>query len=301
VGKLGFDRVALARAVTAISAGTDEGRAVLAKCPSADARIIGWTGPPGAGKSSLIASVVQARRAASPDRALAILAVDPSSSFTGGAVLGDRIRMDSLTLDGGVFIRSLASRGSGEADLAPVLRVARYLACSGFAEVHIETVGAGQNDVAIAGIASTVAVVLSPHAGDAIQGLKAGLLETADLFIVNKSDIAGADVAAASLEIAVTPRRGGWDPPVILVSARTGEGIERLSAALDDHAAAMDRAGETEKTSAARRAHEFEETVRAEMWRATRHSPRYASLAARVASGELDPWEAARDLCRDVF
>ncbi len=293
-------RAALARTLSDIEALTARGLEALAACGPVEPLVVGWTGSPGAGKSSLIAAVVLARRRARPDRRIAVLAVDPTSAVTGGAVLGDRIRMDELSLDEGVFIRSLASRGLSGGLSPAVSRLARFLAHEGFAEIHVETVGAGQNDVAIAEIAETVVVVTTPHAGDGIQALKAGMLEVADIYCVNKCDLEGADRAAAALDLAVTPRRASWTPPVLTVSARALIRIEALSAAVDDQHRAFESSGERERFVRARRRREFETLAK------ERHVTNLVALKSfqrtreAVERGECDPSAAALEVLEEI-
>jgi LAO/AO transport system kinase len=207
------------------------------------ASVVGITGPPGAGKSTLVARLAKAIR--EEGKTVAILAVDPSSPITGGAVLGDRIRMQDLHGDAGTFIRSLATRGSvgGLARAAgDMVVVADAL---GYDVVIVETVGAGQDEAEIAGVAPTVLLVEVPHLGDDIQSIKAGVLEIADVFVVNKADRDGADQAAATLRamLSLAHSRDGWNPPVLKTSAVTGDGISRLLQAIREHQAFLARSG----------------------------------------------------------
>lgn len=289
-------RAALGRALSEVERLTPVGRELLATLPSVEPIIIGWTGSPGAGKSSLIDALVAARRAAKPDRRIAVLAVDPSSPITGGSVLGDRVRMDRHTLDEGVYIRSLAARGALGGLSPAALRSARLLAAAGFAEVHLETVGVGQNDVAVADLADTVVLVSVPNAGDRIQAIKAGVLEVADLFAVNKCDLDGAPAAVAALELAATERRGGWRPRALAVSARAGTGIEDLARLLDEHAAAMKSSGARGELVRTRRLHELRELVLARWEQALAASPDWSAAATSVADGAEDPVAAAERL-----
>jgi LAO/AO transport system kinase len=198
----------------------------------------GFTGPPGAGKSTLVNEVAKAYR--STNRTVGVLAVDPSSPFTGGALLGDRIRMEERTLDPGVFIRSMASRESHGGVAAAAVDACDVMDAFGFEEILIETVGVGQAEYDVVAVADTVVVVLCPGAGDGIQAMKAGLLEVADILVVNKSDLPGADRLARDLDEAVHVRFGRescFPVPVVSVSAATGDGVSELIESVASHRA----------------------------------------------------------------
>lgn len=261
-------------------------------------RVIGWTGSPGSGKSSLITRVVALRRRSHPKSRIAILAVDPTSAMTGGSVLGDRIRMDELALEDGVYIRSLAARG-GSGALAPaVMRIARFLAASGFTEIHVETVGAGQSDVLIRSFADLTILVVSPQAGDAIQGLKAGILEIADIFVVNKSDLDGAPAAAVALETAVFADRDA--PPVVLASAKENHGVEDVARAIDERFARHEKGSRAGERRAARREAEFRAQVIEEMTKRSAEWSGYVRHAEEVRRGRQTPWAAAEAFLREI-
>ena len=216
---------------------------------AADAHLVGVTGAPGAGKSTLVAAL--APRGSSRGRPVAVLAIDPSSPITGGAILGDRVRMQQHAADRDVFIRSMASRGHVGGLATSTVAAATALDACGFPLVFIETVGTGQGEVEVAAIADTTLVVQAPEMGDEVQAIKAGLLEVADLVAVNKADRPGADRAAADLRAMLTvgaqhdaamgdrprPKR----PEVLLVSAATGKGVPELLAAIDRRGAAPGR------------------------------------------------------------
>ena len=235
---LSGDRRALARALTLAERGGAEAHALLAAVypRTGGAHTIGITGPPGVGKSSLVAALAAEwrRRGAT----VGVIAVDPSSPYTGGAILGDRIRMQGLGGDAGVFIRSMASRGR----LGGLARAAddaiALLDAAGFAVVLVETVGAGQGEVAIARSAQSTVVVEAPGLGDDVQAIKAGLLEAADVFVVNKADREGADQALRQLRAMLAlgrNRDAGWTPPVLRAVATVGEGVGEIIAALEAH------------------------------------------------------------------
>jgi LAO/AO transport system kinase len=199
-------------------------------------RRTGITGPPGAGKSTLTNELTGLQRAAG--RTVGILAVDPSSPFSGGALLGDRIRMEERTSDPGVFIRSMASRGSHGGLARAAIDACDVMDAFGYEELLVETVGVGQAEFDVMEAVDTVVVVLCPGAGDGIQAMKAGLLEVADVLVVNKADVAGAERLLTDLEDAVALRRraeGAWEPPVVACSAGRGEGVEGVWEAVEHH------------------------------------------------------------------
>jgi LAO/AO transport system kinase len=204
---------------------------------------VGITGPPGAGKSSLLDGLLRAYRAR--DLRLGVLAVDPSSPFTGGALLGDRIRMHEASRDAGVFIRSLGSRGSLGGLSARTEAVADLLDAFGHERIFIETVGVGQSELDIVENCYSTVVVLTPESGDGIQTMKAGLMEIGDLFVVNKADRDGAERLAGELEATLSARgpREGWLPPVLRTVASSGEGLESLSDGIEEHRAFLEREG----------------------------------------------------------
>lgn len=283
----------LARLLTAVEGGGAEALEALRGAADAPLRLVGVSGPPGAGKSTLVGALVRAARARG--RRVGVVAVDPTSPVGGGAVLGDRIRMEGLESDEGVFIRSLASRGRAGGLAPAAVRTAVLLAAHGFGEVYLETVGAGQGETAVAGVAETRVVVLAPGAGDSIQALKAGLLEIADLFVVAKADLPGAEEAAAALGWAVADAAYGWRPPVLVASARTGAGVEAVSDAIERHAAALEAGGEGARRRAERAAREFSALVEERALGALRAAPAFAETLAEIRAGRRDPYAAAAD------
>jgi LAO/AO transport system kinase len=261
------------------------------------ARVIGLTGAPGVGKSTMTAALVGAFRAAG--RRVAVLAVDPTSPFTGGALLGDRIRMQEHATDEAVFIRSMATRGH-LGGLAP--QAIRVLDAAGFDLIIIETVGVGQAEVAIASLADTVAVLLAPGMGDAVQAAKAGILEVADLFIVNKADKPDARQVVRDLRgmLALGAKENGWKPPVITTTATTGEGLAELVARLDAHWDWLAASGELTRRRRARAREEITAlafaALRARLAGSSVTNSGVDELAARVADATLDPFQAAEDI-----
>ena len=233
---LAGDRRALSRTITHVEADTETGRTVVASLypRTGRAQTIGVTGSAGVGKSTLVGGLARAERALG--RTVGIVAVDPSSPFSHGAILGDRIRMQDLTSDSGVFLRSMASRGSlgGLAETAS--GVVDLMDAAGYDVVIVETVGAGQDEVEVAAATQTTVLVTMPAGGDDVQSMKAGLMEVAQVMVVNKADLAGADTAVGQLRglLAIAPDRA-WRPPILKAVAREREGLEELVAAIDDH------------------------------------------------------------------
>ncbi|GAA1795509.1 MAG: methylmalonyl Co-A mutase-associated GTPase MeaB [Actinobacteria bacterium] len=273
----------LARAISLTESGHPDARAVLAALPAGrEAHIVGLTGPPGVGKSTTTSALVTTLRAAG--RTVAVLAVDPSSPFTGGALLGDRVRMGEHATDSGVFIRSMAARGHLGGLAAAVPQAVRLLEAAGFDLVLIETVGVGQSEVEIARRADTCVVLLAPGLGDGIQAAKAGILEIADIFGVNKADREGSEHTVSDLRtgIRLTARpTGAWRPTVISLSAQTGQGIAELLAAIEEHRAHAQRTGTWQRRRAERAAAEVEALVLAAITGKVHHQ-----VAARLATGD---------------
>jgi LAO/AO transport system kinase len=305
----GGNRAALARLLSIIERGGDGARGVgrLTHGLGADAYTIGVTGSPGAGKSTLTSALIRAMRCTG-DR-VAALAIDPSSPFSGGAILGDRVRMGDHALDDGVFIRSMASRGhlGGLAVAAP--EAVRVLTAAGFGWVVLETVGVGQVEVEVAGQSDTTVVVVTPGWGDAVQANKAGLMEVADVFVVNKADRPGADETARDLERMLDmvgdggSGDGRWRPPVVRTTATTADGVDDAWRAIGDHRAHLEAGGGLDERRRRRAADEVTRLVAAGLMaraRAATGGPRAAELAEAVARGDTDPWSAADELLADA-
>jgi LAO/AO transport system kinase len=291
------------------------------------ARRIGLTGPPGAGKSTLSTGLTTAYRAA--NLTVGVIAVDPTSPFTGGALLGDRIRMESVALDPGVFIRSMATRGSLGGLAASTREVADILDAFGFDRILIETVGVGQSELDIARLADTSVVALVPESGDSIQTLKAGLMEIADVFVINKADRPGADRLRHEVELMLGLRMGHtfrhvpahhgvelkstnparmarqaaateddrWTPPVLPTVAVKGEGIGELIGAMDRHFAYLERSGELRARRRQRLRERVidvvEDRVRTRLWRDETTNAWIDAKLAELESGALTPFAAA--------
>jgi LAO/AO transport system kinase len=289
------DRRALGRLVSAVEDDTSAGRKALAATypQGGGAWLTGVTGAPGAGKSTLVdLFVAQAR----PSHRVAVVAVDPSSPFTGGALLGDRVRMQRHTEDDGVFIRSMANRGhlGGIAEATP--RVVALLDGLGFDEIIIETVGVGQAEVDVAASADTVVVVVTPGWGDAIQAAKAGLIEIGDVFVVNKADRPGTEQVVKELigALELGPPRA-WLPPVIETVATEGLGIAELSEAVNAHRSYLVESGEREQRRRNRVLAEVESALRARL-RLTAGDAIPAAIIDQVLARRLDPWAAAGEV-----
>lgn len=294
----------VARVLSLVENGSPALRTLTQELSSATgrARVWGLTGSPGVGKSTTTTALIAALRAAG--QSVGVLAVDPSSPFSGGALLGDRIRMQEHSGDPGVFIRSMASRGHLGGLAAATAQAVRVFDAAGFDVVLVETVGVGQAEVEIASLADSTVVLLAPGMGDGIQAAKAGLLEVADVFAVNKADRPGADETARDLRqmLSMASRPpGGWRPPVVKVVAVQRTGIDELLTALDNHSAWLASSGEGPRRRRARAAREIEALVVAAV-RASAgvpiggHAgggPVFDELAGRVAVGELDPYTAA--------
>jgi LAO/AO transport system kinase len=292
------DRGALARLLSMVERGGPGARAVarLAHPAGGTASTAGITGAPGAGKSTLTSALVSAMR--SDGEAVAVLAVDPSSPFTGGAILGDRVRMGEHALDDDVFIRSMATRGHlGGLSLA-VPEAVRLLDAVGTPWILVETVGVGQVEVEVAGEADTTVVVVNPGWGDAVQAAKAGLMEVADVLVVNKADRAGLDDTLADLRrmLHLRSTASTWQPPVVATVATTGEGVDELWTALRDHRRWAVESGELERRRRARLEAELRRIVAARLLqRATELSEgeAYEAALASVLERRTDPWSAA--------
>ncbi len=264
------------------------------------AQIIGITGSPGVGKSTSTSALVSELRR--HGRRVGVLAVDPSSPFSGGALLGDRVRMQDHALDRDVYIRSMASRGhlGGLSWTTP--QALRVLDAAGCDVILVETVGVGQSEVEIAGLADTTVVLLAPGMGDGIQAAKAGILEIGDLYVVNKADRDGADQVRRDLRsmLALADRpEGAWKPPIVKTVAQRAEGLDEVVARLDEHFAWLQSAGELDERRTRRARDEIEAiavTALRSRWGDVHGRSELDELAAAVATGKSDPYTAADEL-----
>jgi LAO/AO transport system kinase len=322
-GALSGDRRALARLISLIETDSQTAAGCMAQLhPRAGrASIIGVTGAPGTGKSTLVNELTKAIRQS--DRTVGIVAVDPTSPFSGGAILGDRIRMRDLSGDAGVFIRSMATRGSLGGLARATADVACTLDAAGFDVILIETVGAGQSEVEIARTADTVLVVEAPGLGDEVQAIKAGILEIADVLVVNKADRDGADntvrALQAMLDLGTAPRTlrhhgqvmpisdstatedrpAGWRPPIVRTVATEGTGLPELVEAINRHRVYLESSGEGKARRRLRAAAELETVLRDALLAQLMQQVggvELDGLVDRVAAREIDPYTAARAL-----
>jgi LAO/AO transport system kinase len=295
------DRVMIARAISIVENELEGAESLLREVyqRTGHAYRIGITGPPGAGKSTITNRLAQHYR--KEGHTVGIIAVDPTSPFTGGALLGDRVRMTDVELDAGVFIRSMASRGSLGGLSRKAAEAADILDASGEDLVIFETVGVGQSELDIAGAADTTVVVLVPESGDSIQAMKAGLMEIADFFVLNKADRAGADQAAMSLKMILHFRQGtdGWEPDVLKSVASEGTGTADIARKISDHRAHLEHGGGLRH----RRRKRVEERVRElvadrlhdDFWTSGRRAL-LLDRVAQVESHSLTPYDLAREL-----
>lgn len=301
---VGGDRASLARLLSLVERGGDGARAAgrLAFPHGGATYAVGITGAPGAGKSTLTNRLIEVTRRTGGE--VAVLAIDPSSPFSGGAFLGDRVRMQDHALDAGVFVRSMATRGhlGGLALATP--QAIRVLDAAGFPVVLIETVGVGQVEIEVAGAADTTIVVVNPGWGDAVQANKAGLIEVADIFVINKADRPGAEQTQRDLEDALSlATRDRHRPAIVKTVAQTGEGVEELWIAIDEHRAYLESSGELER----RRSDRIDQELREIVVRRLEHralelcgDERFGELHNAVLARQLDPYSAADEILKET-
>lgn len=300
------DRGSLARLLSLIERGGDDARTIgrLTYPKSGNAYTVGITGAPGAGKSTLTSAVIGNLRA--QDVQVAVLAIDPSSPFTGGAILGDRVRMQDHATDTGVFIRSMATRGHlGGLSLATTEAI-RLLDAVGCPWILVETVGVGQVEVEIAGKADTTIVVVNPGWGDAVQANKAGLMEIADIFVINKADRKGADETRRDLEQMLDLSdlaHDAWRPPILQTTATSGDGVEELWNVVAQHREQSTATGLLQRRRSFRLREELREIVERRLEHRAREicsGSEWDALQTQVLENQLDPWTAADDMLKGI-
>ena len=302
------NRRALARLITLVENGDAEGRAALDTLfpYSGKAHLVGVTGASGAGKSTLVNSLVKEVITRNPEKKVAVIAVDPTSPFSGGAVLGDRIRMRAIAEAPQVFIRSMASRGALGGLAQATQGVALVLDAAGFDLILIETVGAGQSEVEIASLAHSVLVVEAPGLGDDIQAAKAGILEIADILVLNKADRAGVEATEMALHAMLSlgytmaeEDEKQWVPPIVKTVATEGEGCARLAGMLAEHAAYLHQSGEWEQRDEKRIQHLVKalfEQQRSRDWQQILEKEGAQKILRQVTRRELSPYRAIEQL-----
>jgi len=295
------DRAALARAISVVENETDGAAAILDASfrKTGQAYRVGITGPPGAGKSTLVARLAQEYR--KRGESVAIVAVDPTSPFTGGALLGDRVRMGDLAGDSKVFIRSMATRGGMGGLAVHTAQVCDVLDAAGFSRILIETVGVGQSELEVAQTADTTVVVLVPESGDTVQAMKAGLMEIGDLFVINKADREGAERAAFAIRSAMELRATSseWSAPVLLTVASRGDGISDLVDGLQEHYEHLAQRGDLERRRRRRLEQRLHDLVGDHLWSQFRSrvpEARWNRSVDDLAAHRITPHEAARRL-----
>ncbi len=300
------DRAALARVLSLLERGDTVAREVgrLAYKRSGSGYTVGITGAPGAGKSTLTSALITHMRTLQLE--IAVLAIDPSSPFTGGAILGDRVRMQDHATDPGVFIRSMATRGHLGGLSLSTPEAIRMLDAVGRQWILVETVGVGQVEVEIAGKADTTVVVLNPGWGDSVQANKAGLMEIADIFVINKADRKGVAETRRDieqmLELTDLPHEA-WRPPIIATVGNTGEGVTELWDAVLEHRAAIEVTGELKSRRDFRLREELREIVARRLEQKAREictGDRWDGLQTQVLDRSIDPWSAADEMLRGV-
>lgn len=308
---LNGDRLALARLLTRVENDEPAGREALDKlfAHTGRAHLVGITGSPGTGKSSLanqLAKLVRKSSIGSRPKTVAVVAIDPTSPFTGGAILGDRVRMRDLHGDEGIFIRSMASRGALGGISRATAAVVQVLDAAGYEMIFIETVGAGQTEVEIARLAHTTIVVEAPGLGDEIQAIKAGILEIADILVVNKADLPGAENSVRALkinlELAHPVRHASgevWEVPVLKTQSLLGEGIQEVVDHIEKHGQFLRSSGEWSKRDRERLQSELEMLVQIYLmkeWRQKIEPDRMRSLLDAISQRKLSPYQAVKEI-----
>ena len=307
-GVLKGDRRSIAKAITIIENGTPEAQELIAQIfpHTGKAHVIGLTGAGGAGKSTLIEKIVREYRR--KGKTVGVIAVDPTSPFTGGAFLGDRIRMQELSTDEGVYIRSMATRNFAGGISKATKDAARILDAAGKDVVIVETAGAGQSEVEIINVAQTVVVMHAPGMGDEIQAIKAGIMEIANIFVVNKADRENADKTTIDIQtmLQMNNRKGGWKPPVLKTVALTGEGVPELIEKLEEHRCFLESDTERRKNLLKTKAEtELLEAIKERTSRTLvdqlRREGELDELLCEIVEKKIDPASAAEKLVKKAI
>jgi LAO/AO transport system kinase len=304
---LSGDRRSLARALSIVEDGGPEASWLVRKLfpYSGKAHLIGVTGSPGVGKSTLVDALIAEIRKSGLK--VGVLAVDPTSPFTGGAILGDRIRMQAHTLDKNVFIRSMANRGHAGGTALATYDAVRMLEASGYDVVIIETVGVGQSELAIAQTADTTVLVLMPGSGDDIQAIKSGIMEIGDIFVVNKGDLPGAQKTASEIiqSLELTKNESGWHPPVDVSNAETNDGIDKVWQDIKKHREYLETSGKLKDRRKAKMQAELAELVaaiaRSNLQSSLEHSRQVQDLVGKLVDNKVDPHSAAEEVIQAIF
>ncbi len=307
-GLLAGNKRSIAKAITAIENCTDESQALIARLfpHTGRAHIVGFTGAGGAGKSTLIEKIIREYR--SRGKTVGVIAVDPTSPFSGGAFLGDRIRMQELCTDEGVFIRSMASRNYSGGIARATRDTVKVLDAAGKNVVIVETVGAGQSEVEIMKVAQTIIVVHAPGLGDEIQAIKAGLMEIADIFVVNKADRDNANKAVMDIQsnLQLNSKHATWKPPVLKTIATTGEGVEDLVEKIEEHRCFLEDNAECRTTLSKNRAEEelveaIKEEAADRLMNELKREGKLEELLQRILEKKVDPATAAKKILKETL